>query len=408
MLTTPFTLPCGATLQNRLAKAALTERLCRADHLPNDDHERLYEAWAETGAGLMISGNIMIDRRHLESGGNIIADSEKVLPQMIRMTNAGKKSGHHFWAQINHSGRQTTVLVNRRPLAPSEVRLKKMGLFGRPKAMSEEDIEQVIRQFVRTAVLCKEGGFTGIQIHSAHGYLLSEFLSPRTNTRTDQWGGPLENRARLLLRIVRETRQAVGPGFPIGVKLNSADFQRGGFDEQDSLEVIRMLGEEGIDLLEISGGTYENIAFLVREEPGMKESTRQREAYFLDFARKVRLVSAIPLMVTGGFRTPAFAEQALQNGELDVVGMGRPFCSHPELIPAFLAGERMELPNYSIRTGISRLDDSAEAGYYARLIIRLAKGKKRHLDYSGLRSAFFLIGWEMRKALERAVSFRRE
>ncbi|MBK8490882.1 MAG: hypothetical protein IPL49_08345 [Saprospirales bacterium] len=261
MLHTPFQLPCGAILQNRLAKAAMTERLCRADQLPHEDHVRLYESWAEARAGLMISGNIMVDRKHLESGGNIILDDESALPSLSRMTDAGKKYGHHFWAQISHSGRQTSVLVNRHPLAPSDVQLKKMGLFGKPRQMTEEQIETVIRQFVHTAVLCKKGGFTGIQLHSAHGYLLSEFLSPRTNTRTDQWGGSIENRARLLMRIVKETREAVGAEFPIGVKLNSADFQRGGFSPDDSLQVIRMLHDAKVDLLEISGGTYENVPF---------------------------------------------------------------------------------------------------------------------------------------------------
>ncbi|MBK7408719.1 MAG: hypothetical protein IPJ40_12045 [Saprospirales bacterium] len=132
-----------------------------------------------------------------------------------------------------------------------------------------------------------------------------------------------------------------------------------------------------------------------------KESTKQREAYFLDFAQEVRQISSIPLMVTGGFRTPSFAEEALQNGELDIVGMARPFCTHPERIPAFLAGEDMELPSKAIRTGIPSMDDSAEGGYYAWQIIRLGKGKEVKLGLSGLLSALFLIGWEVRKAMGR-------
>lgn len=403
MLNTPFQLPCGAVLQNRLAKAAMTERLCRADHLPNEAHLRLYDVWAEARAGLMISGNIMVDRKHLESGGNIIADHEGVIPGLKRLTDSGKKYGHHFWAQFSHSGRQTSILVNRYPSAPSEVALKKMGLFGKPKEMTEAEIENVIRQFVHTAVLCQKGGFTGVQIHSAHGYLLSEFLSPRTNTRTDRWGGSIENRSRLLMRIVKETRQAVGPDYPISVKLNSADFQRGGFEQHDSLEVIRMLSDARIDLLEISGGTYENVVFLVRDESEAKASTRQREAYFLDFAQEVRRISSIPLMVTGGFRTPSFAQEALQNGELDIVGMARPFATHPERIPAYLSGEEIELPSLAIRAGIPALDDSAEGGYYAWQIIRLAKGKRVKLGFPGLLSALFLIGWEVKKALGRRV-----
>jgi 2,4-dienoyl-CoA reductase-like NADH-dependent reductase (Old Yellow Enzyme family) len=162
-----------------------------------------------------------------------------------------------------------------------------------------------------------------------------------------------------------------------------------------------MLGEEKVDLLEISGGTYENLVFLVRDEPEKRESTRQREAYFLDFAQEVRRVSSIPLMVTGGFQTSAFANEALQRGELDVIGMARPFATHPDLIPAYISGEKTALPRKAIRTGIRSLDDSAEGGYYAWQIIRLAKGKRVKLDISGLRSALFLIGWELGKAVGR-------
>ncbi|MCB0548727.1 MAG: NADH:flavin oxidoreductase/NADH oxidase family protein [Phaeodactylibacter sp.] len=399
MLTTSLTLPCGATLRNRLAKAALTERLSRADYLPNELHRRLYQSWAEQGPGLMLTGNIMVDKRYLESAGNVAVEDESALPALQQWTQAGKANGQHLWAQLSHPGRQCSILVTLRPLAPSAVKLKKLGLFAKPRAMTEAEIEEVIQRFVRTAGLCKEGGFTGIQIHAAHGYLLSQFLSPRTNRRTDAWGGALENRARLLMTILRETRQALGSDFPIGVKLNSADFQRGGFVEEDALQVVRWLTEAGVDLLEVSGGTYEHLAFLVMDETGVKESTRRREAYFLDFARKVRQVSDVPLMVTGGFRSRSFAEEALERGELDVIGMGRPFLTEPGQVGAFLRGELERFSNLKVRTGFKNLEDMAEGGFYARQLILLARGKALRLDMSPLAAALFVPLHEMRKAL---------
>ncbi|HMQ47963.1 MAG TPA: NADH:flavin oxidoreductase/NADH oxidase family protein [Saprospiraceae bacterium] len=404
LLQTPFRLPCGAVLANRLVKAATTERLSKADFFPPSSIVRLYDQWADAGAGLMISGNILVDRRHLESAGNVVADTAAAIPYLKTWTAAARKNGQHFWAQISHAGRQTNRFVNWHPKAPSAVQLKKIGLFGMPRAMSTKDIEQIIRSFVQTAVICREGGFTGVQIHAAHGYLLSQFLSPATNQRSDEWGGSLENRSRLLLRIVREVRQALGADFPISVKINSADFQKGGFSEAEALEVVHMLSNEKIDLLEISGGTYEKVAFFLLNEDNMRESTRRREAYFIDFAQKVRAVSTLPLMVTGGFRTYVFADEVLRRGELDFIGMARPFIVAHTDIPAFMAGKLPVLPNSILRTGLPFLEDAAEAGYYARQIIRLGQGKPVHSNLHPLSSVFFLIAHEIRKALSKRIS----
>jgi 2,4-dienoyl-CoA reductase-like NADH-dependent reductase (Old Yellow Enzyme family) len=398
MLNSPLTLPCGAVLKNRLAKAAMTERLSKKDGHANQAIFKLYQKWADTSAGLLITGNVMIDAQHLESAGNVIVTDESGLPELTQWA-ALAQPGQHLWVQISHSGRQTSRFVNLRPKAPSAVQLKKMGLFGRPQAMSEADIQAVIQGFVRTAAIVQKAGFTGIQIHSAHGYLLSQFLSPLTNKRTDQWGGALDNRSRLLRTIVRECRRAVGPSFPISVKLNSADFQRGGFEEAESLQVIQMLESEGVDLLEISGGTYERLAFFILNEESQKESTRKREAYFLDFAEKVRQQSQIPLMITGGVRSYDFCEEVLQNGEVDVIGMARPFITDYADVPAFLKGEKKELKNLIIRTGIKSLEDSAEGGFYARQLFRMAKNKEVKKNLNPLFSTLFLVKNEFLKGI---------
>lgn len=400
LLNTPISLPCGVTLPNRLIKAAMTERISNNNFEPTEGHQRLYDMWANTGVGLLITGNVVIDQKHLESAGNVCFD-DNMLPQIKKWAAVGQEKGTHIWVQISHSGRQTNRFNKNRPLAPSSVQLKKLGLFGKPRAMSEDDIQAVIQGFVKTANLSKEAGFTGVQIHAAHGYLLSQFLSPLTNQRTDQWGGTLENRSRLLRTIIRETRKAVGADFPISVKLNSSDFQRGGFTEEESLEVVNMLDKEQIDLLEISGGTYEKVAFFImnEDEIGTKQSTREREAYFIDFARKIRTVSNMPLMITGGFRSYPFCNEVLENGELDLIGMARPFITNLEDFPAFLRGEVPQLENIVIRTGIKQFEDSAEGGFYASQLVRLSKGKKLNLKMSPLWSSNFLILYELKKAI---------
>jgi len=402
LINTKFTLPCGVTLNNRLVKSAMTERISNRNFEPTQGHIRLYEDWAETEAGLLITGNVMIDHKHLESAGNVCFE-EEMLPQLKHWAEAGKKKGNHIWVQISHAGRQTNKFNTTRPKAPSEVQLKKIGLFGEPRAMSEGDIEEVIKGFIKTARLVKKAGFTGVQVHSAHGYLLSQFLSPVTNQRADQWGGPIENRSRLLLTIIREIRKEVGPEFPLSVKLNSSDFQKGGLTEEESQEVVRMLDKEKIDLLEISGGTYEKVAFfMMNEDRGeLRESTKRREAYFMDFARKVRAVSNLPLLITGGFRTFDFCTDILKDGELDLIGMGRPFITNRDKIPGFLKGEVKTLDNLVIRTGIKQFEDAAEGGYYARQLIRFSKGKKFKRDLSPTWSSTFLVLYEMKKALSR-------
>ncbi|GAB2495356.1 NADH:flavin oxidoreductase/NADH oxidase family protein [Algoriphagus taiwanensis] len=400
-LQTPITLPCGAVLSNRLTKSAMTERISNRDFEPTSALVRLYELWAQTGAGLLISGNVMIDAKHLESAGNLLFNSEEMIPKLQPLAAAGTSRGNHFWVQISHSGRQTSRLVNTHPKAPSEVQLHKIGLFGKPKEMSQKDIEEVIVGFRKAARIAKAAGFTGVQIHSAHGYLLSQFLSPRTNLREDKWGGSLENRSRLLLQIIREVRAEVGIDFPVSVKLNSSDFQKGGFSEEDSLQVVRLLEQEGIDLLEISGGTYENVVFLVEEEDTRRESTKRREAYFLNFAGKVRAISQLPILITGGFRSFDFCNQVLEAGEADLIGMARPFITHLEGMAAFLEGKIPVLEIPKIRTGMKAFEDSAEAGYYAKQLIRIAEGKGLKQNMGPIEAAFFIPLHEFKKGLEK-------
>ena len=355
LLAQPLTLPCGAVLPNRLSKAAMTEGLATADGVPTPELERLYGIWSDGGAGMLLSGNIQVDRDHLERPGNVVIDSEpnkEMQAALASWAKAATRNGNHFWAQISHAGRQTQKIINKTPKAPSAVKLGLPGgQFGEPVALTAEEIAEIVRRFGVCAAAVKAAGFTGVQVHSAHGYLFSQFLSPRSNLRTDQYGGTLANRARALLDAVAAVREAVGPDFPVSVKLNSADFQKGGFDFEDSLQVVQWLEQAGVDLIEISGGTYEQPKLLglqgmeEEEKQEVAESTMVREAYFVDFALAMQKKVSIPLMVTGGFRQRLAMEQALESGSADVVGLGRPMCVMTDAPKQLMEGLE-ELPRY--------------------------------------------------------------
>ena len=245
MIEQTLTLPCGHAVANRLCKSAMTEGLADPHDQATSAHQRLYSTWACGGAAILMTGNIMIDRRYLERSGNVVLEDDSGLPQLSAVAQTVHEGGSQLWAQISHPGRQCPRLANLTPLAPSEVQLNMVGNFGKPRAATEADILDIIGRFAHTAALVKEAGLDGVQVHSAHGYLLSQFLSPRTNRRQDGWGGSLANRARLLLEVIRAVRQRVGPAFPISVKLNSSDFVKGGFTLDESIQVVQWLNDVG-------------------------------------------------------------------------------------------------------------------------------------------------------------------
>jgi 2,4-dienoyl-CoA reductase-like NADH-dependent reductase (Old Yellow Enzyme family) len=337
MLFTPLTLPNGAIVPNRLAKAAMEETLADAGQLPGPRIERLYRRWAEGGTGLLITGNVMVDRRALTGPGTIALEAGTPLAPFKGWAQAARAQGAQAWMQISHPGRQVMANMGGLAWAPSAVALdlgKHSKMFAQPVAMAEADILEVIERFAATAHAAEQAGFTGVQIHAAHGYLISQFLSPLTNRRHDAWGGNLAKRARLLLEVVRAVRARVAPGFCVGVKLNSADFQRGGFSEDDARQVLAMLNAEQVDLVELSGGSYESPAMQGRTADGR---TLAREAYFLEFARDLAQVAAMPLMTTGGIARRAIAEQVLQGG-VAIVGMGTALAAVPDLPRQWQAG----------------------------------------------------------------------
>jgi 2,4-dienoyl-CoA reductase-like NADH-dependent reductase (Old Yellow Enzyme family) len=350
----PLILPCGATLPNRLAKSALSENLAEKGGVPGKDLFNLYENWGKGGAGLIITGNVMVDHKALGEAHNVIVEDETHLDVLKHWTSRAQANGSPLWMQINHPGRQAIKLINKDVVAPSAIPIKGKMLFATPRPLEEDEILEIIDRFGNTALIAKKAGFSGVQIHGAHGYLISQFLSPLANQRSDKWGGSLENRMRFVLEVYQNIRRKVGDDFPVGIKINSADFQRGGFTEEESMEVISTLSSLKIDLIEISGGIYEKAAMMGYAQ---KESTRQREAYFAEYVIKARARISAPLMLTGGFRTAAAMESAIQNKEVDIIGLGRPFCLYPHLAKEIADGLRTECPIAPVKTGISQIDN---------------------------------------------------
>lgn len=337
-LFSPLTLPNGAVIPNRIAKAAMEENMADAAHAPSAQLLRLYQAWAKGGAGLIISGNVMVDYRAMTGPGGVVLEDEQHLERFRQWAAAGRSQGAQFWLQINHPGRQMRANLGQATWAPSAVPLelgKMSRLFATPHAMNQAMIDEVIARFATTARLSEQAGFTGVQIHAAHGYLLSQFLSPLTNQRTDAWGGTLENRARLLLEIVKAVRAVVSPGFALAVKLNSADFQRGGFSAEDAKQVVGLLNQLPVDLVELSGGSYEAPAMQGQARDGR---TLAREAYFLEFAREIQAVAKMPVMVTGGIRRRQVADQVIESG-VQMVGIGTALAIDPSLPAGWQAGK---------------------------------------------------------------------
>ena len=385
-------LPNGSILSNRIAKSAMSENLSNKYHEPTTVLIDLYKKWAKSGAGLLITGNIMIDSKSIGEPRNVVVENRKNFELLKEWAKSVKGTNTHLWAQINHPGRQAMEQINSDLKAPSAVPLKsgvtKSATKKTPTALNESDIFAIIEAFGNTAIILKDAGFSGLQIHGAHGYLISQFLSPYSNVRTDIWGGSLENRARFVIEVYRKIRARVGNDFPIGIKLNSADYQKGGFSEEESMEVVKILSKEGIDLIEISGGTYEAPAMMGKR----KESTIKREVYFMDYIQKARKITNTPLMLTGGFRTTAVMKNAIISNQLDIIGIARPFAMYPNIGNEIINESRKNFNTEIKKTGLKGIDGAMNIIWYESQIKRLGKGKVPKPDLNPW-SVFFQYFW---------------
>ncbi|MGW8685380.1 NADH:flavin oxidoreductase/NADH oxidase family protein [Streptomyces sp. NPDC055817] len=372
-LFSPLTLRSGQVLKNRIAKAAMEENMAGDGQLPDWQLLSLYQHWATGGTGLLITGNVMVHAEALTGPAGVVLDEDAPLEPFADWAKAAKSGGGAIWMQINHPGRQVASDMPGVVWGPSDVGVslgKHSSRFGRPTAMTPKQIKDTVARYAVTARRAEEAGFDGVEVHAAHGYLLSQFLSPLVNKRTDRWGGSLENRARMLLDIVRAVRAAVSPSFAVAVKLNSADFQRGGFDADDARQVIEMLEPLGVDLVELSGGSYESPAMTGRPADNR---TQAREAYFLDLAKDLVKTSPIPLMLTGGITRRATADKVLDSG-VAVVGMGTALAITPDLPSRWRQGREADRHMRPVTWSDKALASTASMAQVRHQMRRIARG----------------------------------
>lgn len=376
-LNSSIQLPCGIVIKNRLFKSAMSEQLAEQDHNPSPQLIKLYRRWSQSEVGICMSGNLMVDRKHLGEPKNVVLDDQSDLDAFRRWALAGSENSTDFWAQLNHPGKQSPRFINKNPIAPSAIPLapELQNNFATPHAMDDSDIASAIAKFAQSAQLAKDVGFSGVQIHAAHGYLIGQFLSGKHNQRQDKWGGTLANRSRFLMEVYHAIRAKVGTSYPVGVKLNSADFSDGGFNQEDSIQVVQQLSEAGVDLIEVSGGSYEVTAMADGVEK--KQSTLSREAYFLEFAEECKKNITTPLVVTGGFRTSKGMRQALQSKATDFIGVARPMALDPDFPKHVIAQEEFALELPHVTTGIKALDKMVllNMSWYEVQLARIGQGK---------------------------------
>jgi 2,4-dienoyl-CoA reductase-like NADH-dependent reductase (Old Yellow Enzyme family) len=377
----PISLASGLTLQNRLVKAAMEENMSAAMQKPSTELMRLYKTWADGGVGLIITGNVMIDHLAMTGPGGVALEKGADLSPFKDWAKVAQSQGCKVIMQINHPGRQVFKKMGGKVLSPSDIPLnmgKHSHMFAKPSAMTEAEIQDVIARFATTAKLAQSAGFDGVEIHAAHGYLISQFLSPLSNKRNDQWGGTIENRARLLVDVIDAIKAEVDSTFSVSIKLNSADFQRGGFDVDDAKQVLSLLSDKAIDFVELSGGSYEAPAM---QGKSADQRTLAREAYFLEFAEQLTQFSSIPIMVTGGIRRLAIAEQVLDAG-VSLVGMASALASSPNLPNTWKNTPDIEGTIFQVNWKDKTLSGLAVMAMVKQQLRRLGQGKKPKLNPS--------------------------
>ncbi|WFD35372.1 hypothetical protein MCUN1_002226 [Malassezia cuniculi] len=415
----PLTLPSGAVMPNRFAKAPMEEVLSTfGGGPPNEKLYTLYQRWSKAGWGMILTGNINVDERYLGLPFDVVIPGpdmpkrrNRYLPAFRKFAESIKGDGADgkrplAIAQINHTGRQSMRGSGRAPwtpnIAPSPVgvttgksKTLDAAMFGTPKEMTKEDIAEVIARFATGAAYCHEAGFDGVELHAAHGYLLSSFLNPQVNRRTDEYGGSAEKRFRIIREIIEETRKLVPKSFVIGIKLNSGDFVQGGQTEDDALQNVQWLADtRAVDFVEISGGSYENTSFM-----GSARSVR-REGFFREFAQRCHSVlgdSGMRVIVTGGFVTRKGMGAAVASGDADAIGVGRASALDPELpihfLDASIPDDKAEAPDWDVNIptwlpNIPMVGSSWRILWYDAQIGRISSNQE---PLEGLSMAWFMF-----------------
>ncbi|HEX8948827.1 MAG TPA: NADH:flavin oxidoreductase, partial [Dissulfurispiraceae bacterium] len=319
MLFDPFTLP-RLPLKNRIVRSATYEKRADVDGFVTDSLIEFYEELAGGGAGLIITGNALVHVSGRSVPQMLCIHNDYYIDRLRLLTDAVHRLDGRIVMQLVHGGRQCfpSLLGGESPVAPSEVYDPSTKIT--PRAISNEEIWGIIESFANAARRAMYAGFDGIQIHGAHGYLVSEFLSPHTNRRDDYWGGDEERRFHFLEELCRAIKKEVEANYPLMIKMNADDFVEGGLGLEESVRIAARLEDLGIIAVEVSGGMYESGSKTA--QPGI--SSVGQEAYFRNASRTFKAALNIPVILVGGIRSRGLAEEVLRQGDADLVSLSRP------------------------------------------------------------------------------------
>jgi len=363
----------GMVIKNRFAKSAMSEAMGDSNFQPGKNIPSLYRLWAEGGTGLIMTGNVMVDKNQLGEPGNIVFDRNSDMEKLEKWAEEGQKNGAKLFVQINHPGKQSPSVINKQPVAPSAIAVEgeMAPFFNPPRELTIEEIKDITEKFGEAAEISKKAGFSGVQIHAAHGYLVAQFLSPADNKREDEYGGSIENRMRFLKEIYLKMREKTGDDFPIGMKINSTDFTEGGFSEEDSIYVVKEMDKLGMDFIEVSGGNYESPKMFGGDED---------KVYFAGYAKKIKEFIEAPIMVTGGIKTIDSMEEIIDSGTADFIGLARSLALEPFIPNQIENGSYRTADVKRLTTGIKSLDKKAGSflglAYSQMLMHKLGSGRK--------------------------------
>jgi 2,4-dienoyl-CoA reductase-like NADH-dependent reductase (Old Yellow Enzyme family) len=333
-------------IKNRFVRSATFEGMATEDGYVTDNHIELYKKLAEGGVGLIITGYTYVKENGKSFDKQTGSSKDDFIPGLSRIANVIHENGVNCKValQIAHGGRQSRVIEN--TIAPSALEEKLTRKM--PREMKREEIKDIIEAFSQAIRRAKEAGFDAVQLHGAHGYLITQFLSPYSNKRTDDYGGSIENRTRFLEEIYNRSVELVGKDFPIFIKMNGVDFIEGGTTINDSIEVAKRLEKIGYSAIEASAGIWE-VAKLKKKDLGWKPTflpesrlfigTLNEPAYNLPYARAFKKTVNIPVILVGGINSLHLVEQILEEESADFVSFSRPLVREPDLPNRWLKGE---------------------------------------------------------------------
>ncbi|MBN2640317.1 MAG: NADH:flavin oxidoreductase [Victivallales bacterium] len=324
----------GISLRNRFVRSATNESMADVDSgMATPELIKVIDALAQGGVGMIISGHSYVSGEGQANSRKLAIDSDECIPGLNQLVKAAHHGGSAMIVQLAHAGAKAMDASG--AIGPSPIAIKGDEQYCRE--MSTDDIKRIIEAFTAAAVRAQTAGFDGVQLHAAHGYLLSEFLSPYYNRRNDEYGGSISNRVRIIVEILKAVKDKCGKAYPVMIKINSEDFIPGGLNIDDSLEAVKILQSHGLNAVEVSGGTPDSIEGFDPIRKGLRSP--EEEAFYETAARRFKAELNIPVILVGGIRSLETAQRLIDTKAADYIALSRPLIREPELIRRWQSGD---------------------------------------------------------------------